>query len=1173
MADVISSHSTSPIWVGGSGSLAGANWITRYRANDTANTFLDYTTAAAGAQDTIQFLPTSYFTYKSNNPASLAANGTLSGAVSVGSAYFDNTATYILSGSIAVSNLVRQRSGSVTVTGQIAAARLEVTGGALGHGTMRIAGGGQATLSDYALSQGVVQVDGAGSALTAAHLSVGSAYDVVGQLTVTAGAKVKSTAETKIGNVGKGFVTVDGTGSSLTVGTFATLGGGGELHITAGGLVQVGTLGSGGTLTVTSGAISMSGTQSLLQVDQLTLDGASLLSGSGRAIASVRNDGHVTASGGNLIIGGNITGNGALIVGRDAALRVDGAVAATETLSFAADFGQLLLSQPSRFAATITGFAAADQIDLLNTQANEAEFDPATGRLLLYQTTYGANTVRTQVAALLFSGQSTRASFALAPDMGGGTLVTPGTDLPDVRALATFAQAVYDEPATVSVANATGGQDTFQRVDQILASVGGFYGAAFKSNNQIVIAYRGTQEPLDYVADSSWAFGSPDFPLRDQVRDASTLLARVRAAYPAANITLTGHSLGGALAQIIGLASGYAVTGFNAPGMQQFQATLALELRQAAATSDGTSHGNVNYRLSADYISRAGTPTGETRTLGGRYPETPINTGANHAIASVIYEIDAAVPYVVGPPPRIPTEDFILAAPGVITTAGIRSLAKEFSGTIALANKYYGLDPAGHTTYELTAKAGSPAIASLQLPTMQGVTSYILSLQQNGSWTAPILLAAGTTYDLPASTPTTGLRFETIDAAGTPVLVPEAFAFTLRFTATGAFDGTLVERQARLMQADPLFDPAYYLAKNPDVAAAKIDPYTHYMTAGWKEGRNPNAYFDTTYYLKQNKDVAAAGINPLLHFETSGWKEGRQPSLAFSDAAYLNANADVTAAGIDPLAHYLQDGSFEGRAAPLNGPALTSASSADPLVAASYAVGQVATIIPTTFDASAWYHGGAWKQGINPNAWFDTSYYLARNPDVKAAGIDPLLHYETYGWKEGRDPSLLFSDAKYLQANPDVAAARIDPLTHYISSGKSEGRMAFLTGTTAAADPLVDAAYYDKQLGATLIPTGGAGAQQAASSYNDSGWKAGLNPDAWFDTAYYLSHNPDVAAAKINPLTHFENFGWKEGRDPSAQFSVSKYLAAYSDVRAAQLDPLVHYVQFGAAEGRLAFHV
>jgi serralysin len=42
--------------------------------------------------------------------------------------------------------------------------------------------------------------------------------------------------------------------------------------------------------------------------------------------------------------------------------------------------------------------------------------------------------------------------------------------------------------------------------------------------------------------------------------------------------------------------------------------------------------------------------------------------------------------------------------------------------------------------------------------------------------------------------------------------------------------------------------------------------------------------------------------------------------------------------------------------------------------------------------------------------------------------------------KEGRSPSTAFSVAGYLAANPDVAAANMNPLDHYLNFGIYEGR-------------------------------------------------------------------------------------------------------------------------------------
>ncbi|MBK1660506.1 alpha/beta hydrolase family protein [Paracraurococcus ruber] len=150
---------------------------------------------------------------------------------------------------------------------------------------------------------------------------------------------------------------------------------------------------------------------------------------------------------------------------------------------------------------------------------------------------------------------------------------------------------------------------------------------------------------------------------------------------------------------------------------------------------------------------------------------------------------------------------------------------------------------------------------------------------------------------------------------------------------------------------EALFDAAYYLRQNPDVAAAGVNAQQHYDSFGFKEGRDPSALFSTSFYLAGNPDVAAAGVNPLQHYETFGFKEGRDPDPFFDTSFYLQNNPDIAAAGIDPLVHYLLFG---------------------------------------------------WSEGRDPSAEFDTSSYLAANQDVAVAGVNPLLHYLEFGIAEGR---------------------------------------------------------------------------------------------------------------------------------------------------------------------------
>lgn len=71
---------------------------------------------------------------------------------------------------------------------------------------------------------------------------------------------------------------------------------------------------------------------------------------------------------------------------------------------------------------------------------------------------------------------------------------------------------------------------------------------------------------------------------------------------------------------------------------------------------------------------------------------------------------------------------------------------------------------------------------------------------------------------------------------------------------------------------------------------------------------------------------------------------------------------------------------------------------------------------------------------------FDVDWYIARYPDVAAAGIDPVAHYLEFGAKEGRDPGPMFDSRYYLQTYPDVVASGINPLVHFLRHGQSEDR-------------------------------------------------------------------------------------------------------------------------------------
>jgi len=272
------------------------------------------------------------------------------------------------------------------------------------------------------------------------------------------------------------------------------------------------------------------------------------------------------------------------------------------------------------------------------------------------------------------------------------------------------------------------------------------------------------------------------------------------------------------------------------------------------------------------------------------------------------------------------------------------------------------------------------------------------------------------------------------------------------------------------------FDAAFYSLRYPDVTG---DFLRHYMIYGWREGRDPAPWFSTNFYLQTYPDVASAGLNPFYHYVEHGRSEGRMavpaggeldehsweiesirqgldedfyvaqleargiaapgdlalhywsegvrlgldPAPDFSTSHYLAAHADVAAAGVNPFAHYREEGRNEGRSTKTLEVAPKPEAVAEPIPVKSKRR-------PKRND----------DRDLLETA-FEAKYYLAANPDVAAAGVDPLDHFMTSGWREGRNPSLWFSVANYLEFYPDVAEAGINPFLHYLMAGKAEGRI------------------------------------------------------------------------------------------------------------------------------------
>ena len=375
-----------------------------------------------------------------------------------------------------------------------------------------------------------------------------------------------------------------------------------------------------------------------------------------------------------------------------------------------------------------------------------------------------------------------------------------------------------------------------------------------------------------------------------------------------------------------------------------------------------------------------------------------------------------------------------------------------------------------------------------------------------------------------------------------------------------------------------LFDAAWYLLTNPEVAKAKYDPLAHYLASGWKEGRNPHPLFDTAWYLENNPEAAKAGCDPLTHYLSEGAARGASPHPLFDASVYqaqcegLTAHEnllsdyvsdeqnwakathilfdgdwyrqsypEVVAIGRNPLVDYVTEGAFKGR-------------DPHPLFGSAWYLRANPEVGAAAYNPLRHYLGSGWKEGRNPHPLFDIGWYLQANPEVAKAGCEPLAHYLARGWKQGSNPHPLFDSAWYLETNPEVAKAGCEPLAHYLARGWKEGRN---------PHPLFDIAWYLE----TNPEVADAG-HEPLTHYVASGWKRGRSPHPLFDAAWYLKTNPEVAKAGYEPLRHYLASGWREGRNPHPMFDVGWYLKTNPELAEAGYEPLTHYLASGWREGR-----
>jgi hypothetical protein len=239
-----------------------------------------------------------------------------------------------------------------------------------------------------------------------------------------------------------------------------------------------------------------------------------------------------------------------------------------------------------------------------------------------------------------------------------------------------------------------------------------------------------------------------------------------------------------------------------------------------------------------------------------------------------------------------------------------------------------------------------------------------------------------------------------------------------------------------------LLDQAWYLSTLGE-APSRLSPLAHYLLSGWERGRAPHPLFDPAYYAARNAGALAGWrASPLEHFVRLGAPRGFDPHPLFSLAWYVAQRPELAQSGANPLAHYLEEGWGQGLSPhPLFDPhwylsqAPRSAASGPPLVH---------------------YLAEGWRQGLSPHPLFDPAWYLTHYPDVARTGDEPLSHFAAAGGREGRDPGPWFDTAHYAAARGDALGADANPLVDYLLGGAwrvSEARPGFATAAYLAARP------------------------------------------------------------------------------------------------------------------------